>query len=141
MSHRMMGKVLVSGEAEGPILATDVSLSFWGGLDPSTGEVIDRHHPLSGSDVTGRVLVLPSGRGSCTGSGILLEAVYSGHSPKAIILKETDEIIALGAVVAEEMLQRTFPVVVLDEAAFRIALEATYAFIDRGGQVLLEGAK
>eukprot|EP01032_Pedospumella_encystans_P005854 gene5854-6995_t len=63
------GHVLVSGSAEGEVLFTDTALSFWGGADAVTGEIIDRHHPLSGERLTGRVLALPTSRDPCTGSG------------------------------------------------------------------------
>lgn len=129
------GKVLVNGRAEGAVLATAVPLSFWGGLNPETGEIIDRHHPLSQQNVAGKVFVLPTGRGSCTGSGILLEAIYSSHSPSAILLKQADDIIALGSIVAEELLKKSIPIMVLTDEDFEDALKANYAFIDIDGKV------
>ncbi len=63
----LTGRSLVEGAAQGPLLFADVGLSFWGGVDPFSGEVIDRHHPLSGEHLAGRVLALPSGRGSGRG--------------------------------------------------------------------------
>lgn len=66
------GKVLIDREAEGEVLASTVGLSFWGGVDPETGIIIDHHHPLHGSSISGKVFVIPSGRGSCTGSGMYL---------------------------------------------------------------------
>ena len=62
------GRSLVAGRGQGSLLHADLGLSFWGGVDPFSGEVIDRHHPLSGQSLAGRVLAIPSGRGSCTGS-------------------------------------------------------------------------
>lgn len=66
------GKVFIKGVAEGQVLASTVALSFWGGVDPETGIIIDHHHPLHGSSITGKVFVIPSGCGSCTGSGTYL---------------------------------------------------------------------
>ncbi|WP_312862449.1 aconitase X swivel domain-containing protein [Rhizobium sp. BK313] len=66
---------------------------FWGGVDPSTGEVMDRHYPLAGQRLGGAVLVLPSGRGSCSGSGVLLELILSGNAPAALVFSELEEIL------------------------------------------------
>lgn len=69
--------VVAGGEVvRGIALVTDVPLSFWGGVDPATGTVIDQHHPLRGKLLTDRILILPSGRGSCSASGVLLEEIY-----------------------------------------------------------------
>jgi predicted aconitase with swiveling domain len=105
--------VLVGGEAEGKALVLPEPLSFWGGLDPQTGEIIDQRHPSLGQNVTGRMLVLPIGRGSSSASSILLEAVRVGMAPAAIISAEPDPILALGAAVAREMYANSPPVVVL----------------------------
>jgi len=104
---------LVPGAAHGRALVLPEPLSLWGGLDPESGEIIDRRHPCSGQIVTGRVLVLPAGRGSSSASSILLEAVRLGTAPAAIITAETDPILALGAAVAREMYHTAPPVLVL----------------------------
>ncbi|MAU01135.1 MAG: aconitase subunit 2 [Anaerolineaceae bacterium] len=109
----LQAKVLVDGTAAGKALVLTEPLSLWGGLNPETGEIIDRRHPQAGQIVTSRVLVLPSGRGSSSASSILLEAVKQGTAPAAIITSETDGILALGAAVAREMYDRTPPVLVL----------------------------
>jgi len=106
--------VLVPGAAAGQALVLPEPLSLWGGLDPETGEIIDRRHPCSGQNVTGRVLVLPAGRGSSSASSILLEAVRLGTAPAAIITAEPDGILALGAAVAREMYGQAPPILVLD---------------------------
>jgi len=107
---------LVVGEAVGRALVADCPLSLWGGLNPETGEVIDRHHPLSGQSIAGRVLSIPTGRGSCSASGVLLEAIRAGTGPAAIVLSRPDPIIALGAILGEELYGLVVPVVVLPEA-------------------------
>lgn len=109
------GEVVVAANGRGLALVTDEPLSFWGGLDPRTGEVIDRHHPLAGKFVGGRVLILPHGRGSCSASGVLLEAIVNGVGPAAIITTKPDPIIALGSILADELYRRPVPVVVLGE--------------------------
>jgi predicted aconitase with swiveling domain len=111
-------RVLVTGAASGAALVLDAPLSFWGGLDSETGTIIDRRHPQAGASVTGRVLVMESGRGSSSASSVLTEAVRLGTAPVAIVMREPDEIVALGAIVAEELYRTTIPVVVLDPAAY-----------------------
>ncbi|WLG93485.1 aconitase X [Pseudomonas sp. FP198] len=115
---RLQGRSLVEGAAEGSLLFADVGLSFWGGVDPATGEVIDRHHPLSGERLAGRVLAIPSGRGSCTGSSVLMELISNGHAPAALVLAEADEILTLGVLVAEVVFQRSLPVLCIGSEAF-----------------------
>ena len=110
---------LVAGEARGPALVLDEPLSFWGGVDPQTGRVIDVHHPQLGVTMTGRVLVMPSGRGSSSSSSVLVESIHAGTGPVAIVMREPDPIIALGAIVVRELFGTRFPVVVVDEATYR----------------------
>lgn len=106
-------RTLVAGTASGAALVLDEPLSFWGGIEPSTGEVIDVRHPQRGANVAGRVLVMPSGRGSSSSSSILAETVRAGTAPAAIVLAERDPILALGAIVARELYGRAIPVVVV----------------------------
>ena len=115
---RIEGRCLVEGATQGTLLFADVGLSFWGGVDPASGEVIDRHHPLSGERLAGRVLAIPGGRGSCTGSSVLMELISNGHAPAALVLAEVDEILALGVLVAQVIFQRSLPVVCVGREAF-----------------------
>lgn len=112
------GRTLVAGRAAGLALVLHAPLSFWGGLDPETGELIDTHHPQRGAFVTGRILVMPSGRGSSSSSYVLAEAIRAGTAPAAIVLREPDGIVALGAIVARELYGTRIPVVVLDTDAY-----------------------
>lgn len=109
----LSGRRLVDGRAQGIALVLDEPLSFWGGLDPGTGRLIDAHHAQYGSTITGRVLVMPSGRGSSSSSYVLAEAIRAGTAPAAIVLAEPDPIVALGAIVARELYGIFVPVVVL----------------------------
>jgi uncharacterized protein len=114
MSIRMPeDRTLVAGRAVGMTLVLHAPLSFWGGLDPRTGELVDTHHPQRGALVTDRILVMPSGRGSSSSSYILAEAIRAGTAPAAIVLREPDGIIALGSIVARELYGAEIPVVVL----------------------------
>ena len=124
------GRSLVDGHASAPLLYADVGLSFWGGVDPFSGEVIDRHHPLSGECLAGRVLAIPSGRGSCTGSSVLMELISNGHAPAALVLAEADEILTLGVLVARTLFQRSLPVLCIGREAFGQLRGNAFARVD-----------
>jgi hypothetical protein len=100
-------------EVSGRALVLVEGLSLWGGMDPATGELIDSHHPQRGARMTGRVVVMPSGRGSSSSASILAEAVRAGTAPAAIVLGAPDLILAIGSAVAEELYGVVVPVVVL----------------------------
>lgn len=113
----------------------DQPLSFWGGLDPTTGVIIDQHHPQAGETVAGRVLVMESGRGSSSSSTVLAEALRAGNGPVAILLLEPDEIIVVGALVIELLGGPVLPIVQLasrDHRALRTGDEVT---VDHRGRV------
>ncbi|HEX6989949.1 MAG TPA: DUF126 domain-containing protein [Bacillota bacterium] len=112
----------------------DEPLSFWGGLDPATGRIIDRRHPQHGLVVTGRVLLMPGGRGSSSSSTVLAEAIRLGTGPAAILLTERDAIIALGAMVAGELYGRVCPVVWISPSTWCDGAEAV---VRPGGRVRL----
>ncbi|MFM9487573.1 cis-3-hydroxy-L-proline dehydratase [Pseudomonas monachiensis] len=126
----LTGRSLVAGAAQGALLFADVGLSFWGGVDPCTGEVIDRHHPLSGQHLAGRVLAIPSGRGSCTGSSVLMELISNGHAPAALVLAEADEILTLGVLVAQTIFARSLPVLCIGLEAFAALRGQAFARVE-----------
>ena len=109
--------VLVPGVGTGKALVLDEPLSFWGGLDPVTGRLIDAHHPQLGATLAGRVLAMPSGRGSSSSSYVFAEAIRAGTAPVAVVLAEPDPILALGAIVASELYGVDVPIVVAPQAA------------------------
>jgi len=109
------GRALVSGRATGGTLVLSEPLSFWGGIDPATGLIVDRLHPQAGEDTRGKILVMPTGRGSSSSSSVLAEAIRSGTGPAGIVLFEPDHMLALGALVASELYGLEVPVVVLGE--------------------------
>jgi hypothetical protein len=112
------GRALVAGEAQGEGLMTSEPLSFWGGYDQVTGEIIDRRHPLSGQNASGRVLGVPGSRGSSTTTAVLLEAVRRGTAPAAILTANTDSFLALASIVADALYQQPLPVVELSAHDF-----------------------
>ena len=111
-------QILVPGTGSGEVLRLQEDISFWGAIDPLTGKVIDRRHPQFGICIAGKIVVLRRSIGSSSGSAILMETLYRGCGPAAIILGEADQILTLGAVVAKEMSYATIPVLQVDEADF-----------------------
>jgi len=114
----MQGKPVVPGEAEGEALVSSEPLSFWGGYDFHTGEIIDRRHPLSGKSAAGRVLAMPFTRGSSTTTAVLLEAVRAKTAPAAILTTGVDTFFALASIVADELYGQPIPVVALNPEDF-----------------------
>jgi len=112
-------RTLVPGTAEGRALVLDEPLSFWGGVDPETGDITDVRHPQHGANLTGRILVMHSGRGSSSSSSVLAESIRSGTAPAAIVLGEADPILALGAIVARELYGKVTPLVVATDPSLR----------------------
>ncbi len=133
------GRVLVGGTGAGPVLRLEEPLSFWGGVDPVTGRIIDRRHPRCGESVAGRVLVMPYGRGSSSSSSVLLEGVRLGTAPAAVVLRELDGILALGAAVARELYEQSPPVLLLEAADWEALPEGAEVSVDVSGRLRLAG--
>ena len=114
----LQGRVIIRGEARGRALVSHEPLSFWGGYDWKTGEIIDRRHKLSGFVAKDKILAVPFARGSSTTTAVLLEAIRAGTAPAAIITTDTDFFFALASVVAEELYGAPLPLVALAENDF-----------------------
>ncbi|OAL55151.1 DUF521-domain-containing protein [Pyrenochaeta sp. DS3sAY3a] len=112
----------VRGNVTGELLASNVELSFWGGVDQVTGEVIDRSHPLVRQCLKDKILAIPGGRGSCSGSATILELILNGNGPRALIFERANEILAVGLFVAEEMFGRNIPMLIVDPEDFQTVL-------------------
>ncbi len=112
------GRAIVSGSAEGDALVSADALSFWGGFDFRTGDIIDRHHSLAGVRAAGRILAVPFSKGSSTTTAVLLEAVRAGTAPAAIVTTGVDAFFALASIVADVMYGRPFPVIALEPSEF-----------------------
>jgi predicted aconitase with swiveling domain len=123
------GERLVAGSATGEVLHSDVPLSFWGGVDPVTGVVIDTHDPLHGERLTGRILAIPAGRGSCGGSATIFEMLLNDTAPAALVFSRPETILTVGVVIAEEMFGRRIPVLRVDETTFSRLKSTTRATI------------
>ena len=135
MEMTLIGRPVVAGSAEGTALVTKQPISFWGGINPRTGEITDRRHERSGAIVTGRVFVFPHGKGSSTASAILMEAVKAGTAPAAIINFKVAPILALGAIVADELYHKTMPIVVLSREDFDAIQEGDHLVVEPDGTV------
>jgi predicted aconitase with swiveling domain len=114
----LQGRIVIGGEARGKALVSREPLSFWGGYDWKTGEIIDRRHALSGSIARDKILAVPFTRGSSTTTAVLLEAIRAKTAPAAILTTDTDFFFALASVVAEELYASPLPLVALAEEDF-----------------------
>ncbi|MDD3753076.1 MAG: DUF126 domain-containing protein [Methanobacterium sp.] len=88
------------GKAKGEVIVSDNPLSFLGGVDPNTGNVIDRGHQLYQQNISDKILVIPSGKGSTVGSYVIFQMAKNKTAPRAIIAMEAEPIIATGAIMA-----------------------------------------
>ena len=131
--------IFVEGEASGDVLCCAEGLSFWGGVDPETGRIIDVHHPDCGASVAGKILQMPTSRGSCSGSGVLLELSLNGLAPAALVFKEPEEILTLGALVADRVFGKPLPTLSLSAKDYARLAESKAASIS--GSKLIVGSQ
>ena len=136
-SGPLTGRALVPGAAEGTVLYSSEPLSFWGGYDAETGEIIDRRHPLAGEVGTGRILAIPATRGSSTTTAVLLEAIRRGTAPAAFLTRGPDTFLALAAIVAVQLYGRAPPVVALSREDYDTLRRIPRAGVDATGAVRL----
>lgn len=137
MEKLATGRSLLGGTATGSLLVTSQPISFWGGYDQASGEIIDRGHELSGQIASGSILAFPYTKGSSTTTAILLESVRAGVAPAGFIMVRPDNFIALAAVVAEEMYGVRLPIVVLSEDEFSRLETGTAVILLEGGEVVV----
>jgi uncharacterized protein len=93
------GRGISRGRGTGRLLVSPVPISFLSGVDPETGIIVERGHPLQGTSIAGRVLAFPYGKGSTVGSYVLYALSRNGHAPAAIVNTEAEAIIATGAII------------------------------------------
>jgi uncharacterized protein len=99
--NRMKGRKIFGGKARAEALVSNEPISFFGGVDPETGLIVEPGHPLRGECVAGKVLVFPRGKGSTVGSYTLYRLKKNGKAPAAILTRECETIVAVGAIIAE----------------------------------------
>ena len=134
----MRSRLVAPGAASGPVLALSEGLSVWGGVDAGTGEVVDALHPQRGEALAGKVVAMPTSRGSCSGSGVLLGLALSGRAPDALAFREAEEVLTLGALVAGHLFDRFIPVLGLDSDAYEALAKANLAEV-RDDVLILDG--
>jgi predicted aconitase with swiveling domain len=98
---KLTGRKIYKGTAEGEAIVTTDAISFYGGVDPDTGKVVEVGHDLEGRTITGKVLVFPTGKGSTVGSYTMYRMKKNKTAPIAIVNKEIDTIIAVGCIISE----------------------------------------
>lgn len=91
-------KVVNEGIAKGPLLISLQPISFFGGVDPETGIIVERNHPLEGKSISNRILALPSGKGSTVGSYVIYGLAKKRAAPSGIVMGKLDSIISAGAI-------------------------------------------
>jgi hypothetical protein len=123
--------LFVQNDTRGDVLTCREGLSFWGGVDPDTGTIIDTHHPDHGARLAGRIVMMPTSRGSCSGSGVLLQLARNGKAPAALVFREAEDILTLGAIISARLFDR--PIAVL-----RLPAE-TYEALSRAAEVEIKG--
>ena len=99
--EQLKGRVIYKGSAKGEALVTSQPISFYGGVDPTTGVVIEKGHELQGKSVKDKILVFPIGKGSTVGSYTLYRMKKNGTAPSGMINKECETVVAVGAIISE----------------------------------------
>ena len=97
----LKGRIISKGTAQEEALVTSQPISFYGGVDPNTGEVLEKDHELQGKIVKGKILVFPTGKGSTVGSYTLYRLKKNGVAPAGIINRECETVVAVGAIISE----------------------------------------
>jgi len=97
----LQGRTIYPGKVEGEALVTSMGISFYGGVDPESGVVVERGHELEGQCIAGKVLVFPTGKGSTVGSYTLYRLKKNGAAPAAILNTECETITTVGCIIAE----------------------------------------
>jgi len=99
--EQLKGRLISKGKGEGEALVTTQPISFYGGVDPNTGVVIEKGHELQGQSVRGRILVFPTGKGSTVGSYTLYRMKKNGTAPAGIVNRECETVVAVGVIISE----------------------------------------
>ncbi len=97
----LKGRIISKGIAEGEALTTTQPISFYGGVDPETSEILEKGHELQGKRIKGKILVFPTGKGSTVGSYTLYRLKKGGVAPAGIVNKECETVVAVGAIISE----------------------------------------
>ena len=138
MDITLQSEIVMPGVVSGELLVSAEPLSFWGGYDQVTGNIIDQRHPLAGQCAAGRILAVPFTRGSSTTTAVLLEAIKAEVAPLAIITTARDSFFALASIVADEMYGMPLPLFVLAQADFDRLESGQRVRVDGIGRIKFE---
>jgi uncharacterized protein len=128
------GRGIAKGWGAGPMLVSPEPVSFLSGVDPKTGTIVEKGHPLQGENIAGKVLAFPYGKGSTVGSYVLYALSQNGHAPAAIINAEAEPIIATGAIIGR------IPMIDRIEIPIKRLKSGAYAEVNGDtGEMLYEG--
>jgi uncharacterized protein len=125
---KIRARSISRGKASGPALLSPLPIGFLGGVDPQTGTVMEKGHPLEGKNLSGKVLIFPNGKGSTVGSYVMLQLAKNKRAPAAIINISAEPIIAVGAIISG------IPMVDMPE-------KDVYKEIKDGQRVTVDGSK
>jgi len=126
---KLQGRKIYAGQVTGEALVTTMAISFYGGVDPDSGRVVEKGHELEGECVTGKILVFPTGKGSTVGSYILYRMKKNGTAPAAIINAECETITAVGCIIAEIPCVDQIPIVLLS-TGMRLMVDGECACVE-----------
>ena len=132
------GRILHAGTATGPVLRLDEPVSFWGGVDPETGTIIDRAHPQVGASMAGAVVVMPGSRGSSGTPGVLGEALRRGTGPAALIITKADVNLIAGTIVAAALYDVHCPIVQVDDDVLTSLASASTITVATVGELIVD---
>lgn len=125
-----MSKLIVPANVTGEIIVCDQGLSFWGGVHAETGVIQDALHPQNGTSLAGRIVMMPTSRGSCSGGGVLISLAMVGRGPAALVFREDEDILTLGAIVAARMFDLKIAVLRLSPPDYAALSQQTRATIE-----------
>lgn len=126
---RFEGRSIYKGCAQGQALVTRMGISFFGGVDPQTGVVVEKGHELEGKSIAGKILVFPTGKGSTVGSYTLYRLKKSGFAPAAILNRSCETITAVGCIIAEIPCVDQIPIEEIPTGAW-LEIDAENAYVD-----------
>jgi len=133
----IQGRVLVSGQANGPVMKLDETLSFWGGFNPINGEIIDVHHPQHGQAVGQSILCISQSRGSAGTPAAIAETLRNGSGPAAFILARADTNIAVGVMVANQLYDLNVPVIEISLSQMAQIDNGRNVRVGKGGSITI----
>ena len=113
-----VANIFVNANANGRVLFCKEGLSFWGGVDPDTGKIIDTYHSNYGQKVSGKIMLMECSRGSCSGSGVLVQLARSGLAPAAIVFCEPEQTLTLGAIISDRLFDSPVAIVRLNRGLY-----------------------